>query len=136
MRRRPSRSSPVRLLALVPVVVLITTLGLAACGSTAEVMLRAVPGGNAENGRIAIREYGCGACHAIPGVAGASGNVGPPLTNWAVRTYIAGSLPNTAENLIAWIDNPQAIEPGTAMPDVGIDEAGARDIAAYLATLR
>ena len=96
-----------------------------------------VPGGTPEQGERAIKQkYGCGACHVIPGVAGATGMVGPPLTNWAKRVYIAGSLPNTPDNLVLWIRQPQAIEPGTAMPDLGVSEEDARDIAAYLYTLR
>jgi cytochrome c1 len=61
--------------------------------------------------------------------------VGPPLNAWSERQYIAGNLQNQPDNLIAWIMNPQAIEPGTAMPNMNIDEQEARDIAAYLYTL-
>ena len=95
-----------------------------------------VAGGSVERGRVAIREHGCGSCHMIPGLAGADGLVGPPLDHWARRGYIAGNLPNTPENLIAWLMDPQAIEPGTAMPTVPISEAEARDMATYLYTLR
>jgi len=80
--------------------------------------------------------YGCGACHVIPGVTGATGMVGPPLDGWSRRVYIAGNLANTPENLVRWIRYPQAVEPGTAMPDLGVNEADARDIAAYLYSLR
>lgn len=52
------------------------------------------------------------------------------------RTYVAGRLPNTPANLIDWIRDPQAIDPATAMPTIGLDEQQARDIAAYLYTLR
>ena len=97
---------------------------------------RDVPGGDPQQGRGAIREYGCGACHVIPGVTGASGLVGPPLNSFARRAYVAGNLPNTAPNLIRWIQVPQAVEPGTAMPNLGVTDADARDIAAYLYTLR
>jgi cytochrome c1 len=62
--------------------------------------------------------------------------VGPPLTSFARRTYIAGEVPNTLEYLVRWIEMPQAIEPGTAMPNLGVTEDQARDIAAYLYTLR
>ena len=70
------------------------------------------------------------------GVTGAVGNVGPPLDGLALRGYIAGRLTNDAGNLITWIRNPQAIEPGNAMPDTGVTEQDGRDIAAYLYTLR
>ena len=96
-----------------------------------------VPGGNPERGRQLLQKsYGCGACHVIPGVTGATGLVGPPLTSWARRAYIAGNLPNTPENLVRWIRNPQEVEPGTAMPNLGVGAGEARDIAAYLYTIR
>jgi cytochrome c1 len=97
---------------------------------------REVPGGDARQGRQAIRSYGCGACHVVPGVTGATGLVGPPLNAFAHRTYVAGNLPNTAPNLVRWIQAPQSVEPGTAMPNLGVDEADARHIAAYLYTLK
>ncbi|HWQ13211.1 MAG TPA: c-type cytochrome [Roseiflexaceae bacterium] len=100
------------------------------------VALQEVPGGDAERGRMIIRSYGCGSCHVVPGVPGANGSVGPPLTEFARRAYIAGALPNNPDNLVRWIVNPQAVEPGTAMPTIGLSEEEARHIAAYLATLR
>lgn len=87
-------------------------------------------------GRQLIDEYGCSACHTIPGVPGANATVGPPLTDWADRHFIAGNLENTPDNLISWIRNPQAIEPGTAMPDMGVTAEDAQHIAAYLYSLR
>jgi cytochrome c1 len=62
--------------------------------------------------------------------------VGPPLTSWSRRTFIAGQIPNTPDNLVRWLRNPRAIEPGTAMPGLGLDDRQARDVAAYLYTLR
>jgi cytochrome c2 len=62
--------------------------------------------------------------------------VAAPLSDWADRRYIAGRFTNTPENLIPWIMSPQEMEPGTAMPDVGVTEADARDMAAYLYTLQ
>lgn len=94
-----------------------------------------VPDGDPALGKRAIELYGCMSCHAIPGVKQADANVGPPLTAWANRRYIAGLLPNEPDNLIAWIINPQAFEPGTAMPSLGVSEEDARNIAAYLYTL-
>jgi len=95
----------------------------------------AIAVGDADRGRAAIQMYGCGSCHTIPGVRDADGMVGPPLMFWSRRTYIAGEVPNTPEFLIRWIQMPQAIEPGTAMPNLGVTEGRARDIAAYLYTL-
>ena len=98
--------------------------------------IRSVPTGNAENGRELLAAWGCGSCHHIPGVVGAKAYVGPPLDAWAERQFIAGTLENTPENLIYWIMDPQEVEPGTAMPDTNVPEATARDMAAYLYTLR
>jgi cytochrome c2 len=91
---------------------------------------------DAKQGAALIRQYGCGACHTIPGIADAQGVVGPPLTKIAKRVYIAGMLRNTPDNLALWIRDPQEIVPGNVMPNMGIDAEQARDIAAYLATLR
>ena len=94
-----------------------------------------VPGGNPANGAALIASFGCGSCHVVPGVREAVGTVGPPLTDFGRRGFIAGELPNNADNLIRWIMDPQEVEPGTAMPDLGVSEAQARDIAAYLLDL-
>ena len=93
-------------------------------------------GPDAERGRAALHQYACPTCHEIPGIVGANNPVGPPLGGLASRRYLAGVLPNTADNLVAWLRNPPAIAPGTAMPNLGVHERDARDIAAYLATLR
>ena len=83
-------------------------------------------------GRAQIQRYGCGACHEIPGVDGANGLVGPPLGTIADRVYLAGQLPNNADNMIRWIREPQQVESGTNMPNLNVSERDARDIAAYL----
>jgi cytochrome c len=93
------------------------------------------PGGSAAMGEALIDKYGCGSCHRIPGVAGAVGRVGPDLGNLADRSYLAGNLPNTPQNLMAWIQDPQGIEPGTAMPNLGVTTEDARDIATFLHAL-
>jgi cytochrome c len=84
------------------------------------------------HGRQLIASYGCGSCHSIPGIPGADAMAAPPLDRFYQRTYIAGRLPNTWDNLIAWIQDPQQIEPGTAMPNLGVNAEEAHDIAAYL----
>lgn len=113
-----------------------SALLIAGCGRAAADDGGGSAGGSPAEGRAAITRYGCGSCHMIPGVPGASGLVGPPLIHWSRRSYIAGRLPNTPGDLIRWIVAPQAIEPGTAMPTLGVSAAEARNIAAYLYTLR
>jgi cytochrome c len=93
-------------------------------------------GGSAPAGKQVIESYNCGACHTIPGIHDAHGVVGPPLMFFSRRTMIAGELPNNPENLVRWIMNPKSVEPGTAMPDLGLTDQQAHDAAAYLYTLR
>jgi len=93
---------------------------------------RNTSGRDIEVGRQFIASYGCGACHTIPGIAGADGMAAPPLNQFYERSYISGEVPNTWDNLIKYIQHPQAIEPATVMPDLGVKEEEAREIAAYL----
>lgn len=90
----------------------------------------------ARRGLAALQRHGCHGCHVIPGVVGGERHVGPPLAGFARRTLIAGRLPNTPANVAGWIRDPQAVDPGTAMPPTTMDAADAQAIAAYLATLR
>jgi cytochrome c2 len=92
--------------------------------------------GDVARGHDLIERHACGACHVIPGVHGANGLVGPPLERFSRRSFIAGELPNTATNLQRWLLNPPAVEPRTAMPNLGLTPDEARDMAAYLSTLR
>ncbi|WP_306118855.1 MULTISPECIES: c-type cytochrome [unclassified Roseitalea] len=94
-----------------------------------------IRGADPEIGRQTIVVSGCGSCHTIPGVANANGSVGPNLTDFAERAYVAGILPNRPGDLTRWLVNPPAIAPDTAMPDLGLNETQARHIAAYLYTL-
>lgn len=91
--------------------------------------------GDPEQGKELLRWLGCGTCHTIPGVRSARGHVGPPLDRWVERQYISGQLVNTPANLVAWLVDPLAIDPSTAMPSVNATESQARDMAAYLYTL-
>lgn len=116
--------------------VAILLLASAACSRADEEASRArmlaITRGDPGAGELAIGKYGCGACHVIPGAARARGLVGPPLTDFARRSYIAGAVYNTPANLVAWIRRPDSVEPGTVMPTLGLSEQEARDISAYL----
>lgn len=91
--------------------------------------------GDSERGRRLLAAYGCGSCHVIPGIPAATGGVGPPLAAWRHREYIAGILVNEPGNLVTWIVSPQSVEPGTAMPDLGVSDSAALHMAAYLFSL-
>ena len=77
----------------------------------------------------------CAACHIVPGVSGAVGNVGPSLKGIARQQIIAGKLPNNPPNMVRWLMHPQQVWKGNAMPEMGLTENQARKIAAYLFTL-
>ena len=96
----------------------------------------AMTGGSPQRGRAAISKYGCGTCHTIPGVHGATALVGPNLDQVASRMYVAGVLPNTPDNMIRWVQHPRDVDPLTAMPNLGVTDLDARDIAGYLYTLK
>ena len=81
-------------------------------------------------------QYGCPACHVIPGVPGAVGKVGPSLDGLTQRSYLAGNLPNTPENLERWIMHPQHFQPGTAMPEMNVSAQDASQFAAFLEPTR
>jgi cytochrome c len=108
---------------------------LSACGRSERPAVHTVAGGDPRLGRDLVRQWGCGSCHVIPGVRGADALVGPPLHAFGQRAYIAGVLPNNGENLTRFLMEPQAIRPGTAMPDLNLTDAHARHIAAYLLSL-
>ena len=124
MRRKPSYLAIVSLVCAV----------LAGCGSSSPEPV--VAGGDDKRGREFIERYGCGSCHVVPGISSARGLVGPPLDGIATRSYLGGMLPNTPANMMAWIRFPQKYAPKTAMPDLGVSEPEARDMTAYLYTLR
>jgi|SRR4051794_19040668 cytochrome c1 len=138
----PDESQPTRtvsalaLLAACAVIALATMLWLAAqqWGEASErrATARAMTGGNPAQAAPLMTRYGCAGCHTIPGIPGADGEVGGPLSDVRKRVFIAGVLPNTASNLIDWIVQPQAHDPHSGMPITGITHAEARDVAAWL----
>jgi mono/diheme cytochrome c family protein len=92
--------------------------------------------GDPKRGKVALEQYACPTCHRIPGVVGEHAPVGPPLDRIALRQYLAGVIQNTPDNLVQWLRRPQELHPRTAMPNLGVSERDARDMAAYLYTLR
>jgi mono/diheme cytochrome c family protein len=88
--------------------------------------------GDAGKGLLALQQHACTTCHYIPGMVGSVAHVGPPLDGIAQRTYLAGRLPNSPENMVRWIRDPKSVSPATLMPDLGVSEQHARDMAAYL----
>jgi mono/diheme cytochrome c family protein len=91
--------------------------------------------GDAKAGKKALQQYLCVTCHQVPGVVGANRHVGPPLNGIATRKYIAGIIPNTPENMARWLQNPQAFDPHSAMPNLGVTAKDAHDMSKFLYTL-
>ncbi|MGE0370674.1 MAG: c-type cytochrome [Gammaproteobacteria bacterium] len=115
---------------------LMMLLLLAACDEGSDVGEgRRLVEGDINSGRRIIREQGCGACHRIPGVIAARGEVGPSLAGFSTRGYIAGRFPNRVPVLIEWITAAPLLDPYTAMPAFALSRREARDVAAYLYTL-
>jgi hypothetical protein len=98
---------------------LASTTAVLLLGCSGDQVESIVAGGDPDRGRVALDGFGCGACHLIPGIRGARGMV-----------------PNSPDNLVHWIQDPQAVDPETAMPDLDVVPAIAADMAAYLYTLR
>lgn len=87
-------------------------------------------------GQLLLEQYDCGRCHVIPGVRRANGTLGPSLASFAHRVYLAGEVPNQPEALRRWIPHPSSLVPDTLMPDQPMPAAHARDMGAYLMSLR
>lgn len=92
--------------------------------------------GGPAHGKQLIARYGCTSCHTIPGIDGPRGEVGPSLDHVATREVLAGKLPNNSQNMTQYLQNPQTADPQNAMPNLGVKPDEARDIAAYLYTLK
>lgn len=105
------------------------------CAAGPSVRSNQVAEGDVAAGKVALEEYGCVSCHSIPGIDRAEGWVGPPLDRFGRRAYIAGRLSNSHDNLVLWIRDPREVDPETAMPDVGVTEEDAINMAAYLLSL-
>jgi cytochrome c oxidase subunit 2 len=89
-----------------------------------------------QQGQSVFDGSGCGYCHTVSG-ARAAGSLGPDLTHFASRrTIAAGTLPNTRENLAAWLADPQRIKPGNLMPRVPLTPAALDAVVRYLESLR
>jgi cytochrome c len=109
-------------------------IGVSGCGSTQRA--QRAESGSERSAPELMRQYGCPTCHVIPHVPGAVGKVGPSLASVNQRSYLAGSLQNTPQNLHNWIMHPQHYEPGTAMPEMGVTDQDATRIAHFLESNR
>lgn len=113
----------------------VALMSLCACADKTDAP-RAIAGADTARGLVVIERVGCAACHRIPGVAWPTGAVGGTLDRFADRSLIAGRLPNQPDTLVHWLRDAPSLSPETGMPPMPITDAEARDIAAYLYTLR
>jgi cytochrome c2 len=111
-------------------------LALGCSNAGLEQRARNLTGGDPHRGKEQIQQHGCAACHTIPGIPGASALIGPSLAQVGSRNFIGGVLDNTPANLVRWLKDPPGVSPRTAMPNLRLDDAEARDIASYLYTLQ
>ncbi|HEY2546077.1 MAG TPA: cytochrome c oxidase subunit II [Candidatus Acidoferrum sp.] len=87
-------------------------------------------------GRRVFETTACVDCHAVGGTNG-TGRFGPDLTHLMSRSTIAaGAAANTKENLRLWIQNPDAIKPGSLMPAMQLTDADLDALVRYLETLQ
>jgi len=87
-------------------------------------------------GRWVFETTACINCHAVAGT-NASGRFGPDLTHlMSRRTLASGAAENSRENLRLWIQNPDAIKPGSLMPAMKLSDADLDALVRYLETLQ
>jgi cytochrome c oxidase subunit 2 len=90
----------------------------------------------ASQAKAAFGTLACVNCHMIRGTS-AVGKFGPDLTHLMSRqTLAAGVLANTAQNLRAWVNDPQEAKPGCFMPSMKLTPPELDQVVAYLQSLR
>jgi cytochrome c len=117
-------------------VIALVLLALAACRDEDVPEEQRIIGADVERGRAVVADVACGVCHRIPGIFGADGVVGPSLEAFGRRALIAGVVANEPGMLVRWVQDAPSIAPDTGMPDLPLTDEDARDVAAFLYTLR
>ena len=96
----------------------------------------AVQDARVETGRRVFESNACVNCHTVSGTP-ADGRFGPDLTHLMARATIAsGAAKNTPENLRLWVQNPDAIKPGSLMPAMKLNDVDLDAVVSYMRTLR
>jgi len=89
-----------------------------------------------ESARATFLSLSCVNCHTVTGTS-ASGTFGPDLSHLMSReTLGSGVIPNTPENLRAWVKDPQAIKPGNLMPNMQLNARELDEVVTYLSSLK
>ena len=98
--------------------------------------LDAFPDSRMESARAMFLSLSCVSCHTVSGTS-AAGRFGPDLSHLMSRTTLAsGVVPNTPENLRAWVKDPQAIKPRNLMPNMQLNSRELDQVVAYLSSLK
>jgi cytochrome c oxidase subunit 2 len=96
----------------------------------------------AKQGEALFVSKACASCHAISGYPEdkAVARRAPDLTHYGSRSYLSAFLPNTHDNLVHWLRNPEELKPGNKMAVTirpgFVSEAEAQALAAYLMSLK
>jgi cytochrome c2 len=116
----------------------VTAVLFAACSSSGFDFAKgtSLTGGNPQVGKEKIVLHDCHSCHVIPGVEGDAHVLGPTLDHWSRRSSIISKWPNNPPNLENWIRHSEQLLPGTTMKMLSVNEQDAKDIAAYLFSIR
>ncbi len=89
-----------------------------------------------EAARATFLSLSCTSCHTVSGTS-ATGTFGPDLSHLMSRTTLgSGVIPNTPENLRAWVKDPQAIKPGNLMPNMQLNSRELDEVVTYLSSLK
>ena len=128
---RRSRGAPWRLRLSACALALVTT----ACADKTDAP-RVLAGADPSRAVTIMERAGCGACHAVPGLEWPAGSLGPSLDGFGGSPLIAGRLPNQPAVLTSFLRDAPSLLPDTAMPAMPLTQDEARDVAAYLYTLR
>ena len=92
--------------------------------------------GDAAKGEQIFLSGTCIGCHTVGGTK-AQGKTGPNLTHFATRGNFAGAvLQNNPTNLARWLADPQAVKPGTLMPNLKLSQEQIDALVAYLTSLK
>ena len=117
------------------VVLLAASLAVPACDGPPDIAPR-IESANPDRGRLLAVSKGCASCHNFPDVRWPRGGLGPPLAGFADQGLIAGRLPNQPGYLMRFIRDAPAFVPQGAMPATPMSDQDAKDVTAYLLTLR
>ncbi len=103
----------------------------------AEAPERAFPKMLAHRGAALFAELGCASCHAFGSTPAAPRVLHDGAMPTSDELALAPNLARTRERfqsgvLIPWLQNPQAIDPDTLMPNFNLDASQAESLAAFL----